>query len=86
MNVLYMEADTVPPLVTKLTLSVLVAVWTREPGSGPPTYLRANNEPSPTEGPGGEPGSWRPQHRRVLLIGNRAEPYSRAILLRVWAP
>jgi hypothetical protein len=41
----------VPPLVTKLTLSVRVAVWIREPGSGPPTHARANSEPSPTEGP-----------------------------------
>jgi hypothetical protein len=31
----------VPPLVTKLTLSVLVAMWIRETGSGPPTHSRA---------------------------------------------
>jgi hypothetical protein len=57
--------------VTKLTLSVRVAVWIREPGSRPPTHVRANCEPSPTEGPG-EPGSWRPTHGRVWLIGTRA--------------
>jgi hypothetical protein len=61
MNVLNVEADIVPPLVTKLTLSVSVVVWIRESGSGPPTHVRANSEPSPTEG-SGEPGSWRPTH------------------------
>jgi hypothetical protein len=50
MNVLDMEADIVPPSVTKLTLSVRVAVWIREPGSGPPTHVRANSEPSPASG------------------------------------
>jgi hypothetical protein len=75
MNVLDMEADMVPALVTKLTLSVRVAVWIRETGSGPPTHVQANSEPSPTEGPG-EPGSWRPTHKRVWLIGTRAEPDS----------
>jgi hypothetical protein len=28
------------------------AVWIRDPGSGPPTHVRANSEPSTTEGPG----------------------------------
>jgi hypothetical protein len=91
MNVLDMEADMVPPLVTKLTLSVRVAVWISRTGSGPPTHVRANSEPSPTEGPG-EPSRTRPSpargapHRRVWLIGTRAEPDSRARLVRVWAP
>jgi hypothetical protein len=84
MNVLDMEADMVPPLVTNLTLSVRVAVWIREPGSGSPTHVRANSEPSATEGPG-EPGSWRPTHRRVWLIGTGAEQDSRARLVRLWA-
>jgi hypothetical protein len=47
-----MEADIIALLVTKLVLSVHVAVWIREPGSGPPTHVRANSEPSPTKGPG----------------------------------
>jgi hypothetical protein len=50
MNVSDMEADMVPPLMTKLTLSVRVAVWIREPGSGPPAHVRANSEPSPARG------------------------------------
>jgi hypothetical protein len=28
------------------------AAWIRETGSGPPTRVQANSEPSPTEGPG----------------------------------
>jgi hypothetical protein len=52
MNVLDMEANMVPPLVTKLTLSVRVAVWIRKPGLGPPTHVQANTKSSPTEGPG----------------------------------
>jgi hypothetical protein len=63
MNDLDMEADMVPPLVTKLTVSVLVAVWIRETGSGPRTHVRANSEPSPTEGPG-EPSRTRPSPAR----------------------
>jgi hypothetical protein len=35
----------------KLTLSVLVAVWIREPGSGPPTHVRANSEPVASRAP-----------------------------------
>jgi hypothetical protein len=46
MNVLDMVADMV-----KLTLSVCVAVWIRETGSGPPTQLRANSESSRTREP-----------------------------------
>jgi hypothetical protein len=34
------------PTWTKLTLSVRVAVWIRETGSGQPTHLRANSEPA----------------------------------------
>jgi hypothetical protein len=63
MNVLDMEADMVPPLVTNLTQSVRVAVWIRETGSGPPTHVRVNSEPSPTEGPG-EPRRTRPSPAR----------------------
>jgi hypothetical protein len=63
MNVLDVEADMVPPLVTKLTLSVRVAVWIREPGSGPPTHVRANSEPSPNEGTG-DPSWTRPSPAR----------------------
>jgi hypothetical protein len=51
MNVLDMEADMVSPLVTKLTLSVLVAVWIRETDSGPPTHVRANSEPAASLAP-----------------------------------
>jgi hypothetical protein len=39
------------------------AVWIRETGSGPPTQVRANSEPSPTEGPG-EPSRTRPSPAR----------------------
>jgi hypothetical protein len=46
-----MEADLVPPLMTKLTLAVRVAVWIREPGSGPPTHVRANSEPAASRAP-----------------------------------
>jgi hypothetical protein len=48
----------------------------REPGSGPPTHLRANSEPAVSRAKldSAEPGSWRPTHRRVWLIGTRAEP------------
>jgi hypothetical protein len=42
---------------------VRVAVWIRETGSGPPTHVRANSEPSPTEGPG-EPRRTRPSPAR----------------------
>jgi hypothetical protein len=49
MNVLDVEAEIIPPLVTKLTLSVRVAVWVREPGSGPPTHVRANSEPAASQ-------------------------------------
>jgi hypothetical protein len=45
MNVLDMEADMAPHLVTKLTMSVRVAVWICETGSGPPTHVRASSEP-----------------------------------------
>jgi hypothetical protein len=38
-------------------------VWIREPGSGQPTHVRANSEPSPTEGPG-EPSRTRPSPAR----------------------
>jgi hypothetical protein len=41
-NPLIVKQDT----VTKLALSVRVAVWIREPGSGPPTHVRANSEPA----------------------------------------
>jgi hypothetical protein len=51
MNVLDMEADIVPPSVTKLTLSVRVAVWIRETGSEPPTHVRANSEPGASQAP-----------------------------------
>ena len=34
-------------LVTKLALSVFVAMWIRESGLGPPTHVRANSKPSP---------------------------------------
>jgi hypothetical protein len=51
MNVLDMEADMVPPLVTKLTLTVRVAVWIREPGSEPPTHVRANSEAAARRAP-----------------------------------
>jgi hypothetical protein len=68
-----------------LDMGADMCVWIRETGSGPPTHVRANSEPSPTEGPG-EPGSWRPTHRRVWLTGTRAEPDSRARLARVWGP
>jgi hypothetical protein len=37
--------------VTKLTLSVRVAVWIRETGSGPPTHVRANSEPAASRAP-----------------------------------
>jgi hypothetical protein len=51
MNVLDMEADMVPSLVTKLTLPVRVAVWIRETGSGTPTHVRANSEPVASRAP-----------------------------------
>jgi hypothetical protein len=41
----------VPPLVTKLAMSVRVAVWIREPGSGLPTHVRANSEPAASRAP-----------------------------------
>jgi hypothetical protein len=46
-----MEADIVPLLVTKLTLSVRVAVWIRESGLEPPTHVRANSEPAASRAP-----------------------------------
>jgi hypothetical protein len=51
MNVLDMEADMVPPLVTKLTLSVRVAVWISETSSGLHTDVRANSEPAASRAP-----------------------------------
>jgi hypothetical protein len=36
----------VRPLVTNLTLSVSVAVWIRETGSGPPTHVRDKSDPA----------------------------------------
>jgi hypothetical protein len=51
MNVLDMAADRVPLLVTKLALSVFVAVWIRESGLGPPTHVRANSKPAASQAP-----------------------------------
>jgi hypothetical protein len=48
---LEVEADMAPSLVTKLTLSVRVAVWIRETGSGPPTHVRVNSEPAASRAP-----------------------------------
>jgi hypothetical protein len=39
------------PVKVKLTLSVRVAVWIRESGSGPPTHVRANREPAASRAP-----------------------------------
>jgi hypothetical protein len=38
-------------LVTKLALSVFVAVWIRESGLGPPTNVRANSKPAARRAP-----------------------------------
>jgi len=37
--------------VTKLTLSVFVAVWIRESGLEPPTHVRANSKPAASRAP-----------------------------------
>jgi hypothetical protein len=44
-----------------------VAVWIRETGSGPPTHVRANSEPSPARGAPhtDEFGSLEPEPRRT---------------------
>jgi hypothetical protein len=77
MNVLDMEADMVPPLMTKLTMSVRVAVWIREPGSGPATHVRANSEPA------ARPSGLVAPHTQTSLA--QWNP-SRARLVRVWEP
>jgi hypothetical protein len=51
MNVLDMEADIVLPLMSKLTLSMRVAMWIPESGSGLPTHVRANSEPAASRAP-----------------------------------
>ena len=51
MNVLDVVADHGSSLVTKLALSVFVAVWIRESGLGPPTHVRANSKPAATRAP-----------------------------------
>jgi len=38
-------------LVTKLTMSMFVAVWIRESGLGPPTHVRANSKPAASRAP-----------------------------------
>jgi hypothetical protein len=84
MNVLDMEADMMKP-----TLSVRVVVWIRDTVLGPSTFVGANSEPSPAEGPA-EPSRAQPSpaglgrarlvalhtHIRVRLIGTQAEPDS----------
>jgi hypothetical protein len=82
MNVLDMEADMVPPLVTKLRLSVRVAVWIRETGSGPPTHVRANSKPVASPAGLGRARLVAP-HTETSLA--HWDP-SRAALIRVWAP
>jgi predicted component of type VI protein secretion system len=47
MNVLDVVAD----IVTKLALSVFVAVWMRESGLGPPIHVRANSKPAASGAP-----------------------------------
>jgi len=37
--------------VTKLALSVFVAVWIRESGLGPPTHVRTNSKPAASRAP-----------------------------------
>jgi hypothetical protein len=83
MNVLDMEADMVPSLVTKLTLSVRVAVWIREPGSGLSTHVPANSEPAASRAPpkalASQAGLGRAPHIDAfgsLLTGTQAEPDS----------
>jgi hypothetical protein len=87
----------VPPLVTELTLSVRVAVWIRETGSGPPTHVRANSEPAASRAPSNALASQSGLGRARLVAPHtqtslahwnmsRAEPDSRRRHVRVWAP
>jgi hypothetical protein len=50
-NVRYLIGNVKPLLVTKLALSVFVAVWIRESGLGPPTHVRANSKPAARRAP-----------------------------------
>jgi hypothetical protein len=50
-NVQYLIAKVKPLIVTKLALSVFVAMWIRESGLGPPTHVRANSRPAASRAP-----------------------------------
>jgi hypothetical protein len=66
----------------KLTLSVRVAVWIRETGSGPPTHVRANSEPAASRARLGRARLLAPHTQKSLA---HWDP-SRARLVRVRAP